>query len=144
MPIWATPSDNQQSAILQSALCNLQCSALGQLDVVDIAQSIQPSARGELEITTVNNIYLERGDLHVCQLGRGYAWLDTGTYDSLQDASSFVRTVERRQGVQIACPEEIALEMGWLGPEEVSRRASLLGKTAYAAYLNRLVEERAG
>ena len=113
-------------------------------DVVDIAQTIQPSARGELEITTVNNIYLERGDLHVCQLGRGYAWLDTGTYDSLQDASSFVRTVERRQGVQIACPEEIALEMGWLGPEEVSRRASLLGKTAYAAYLNRLVEERAG
>lgn len=113
-------------------------------NVVDIARSIEPSARGELEITTVNNIYLERGELNVCQLGRGYAWLDTGTYDSLQDASSFVRTVQRRQGVQIACPEEIALEMGWLGPEEVQRRASMLGKTAYADYLNRLVEERAG
>lgn len=111
-------------------------------DVVNIARSIEPSARGELEITTVNNIYLARGDLHVCLLGRGYAWLDTGTYDSLQDASSFVRTVERRQGVQIACPEEIALEKGWLGPEDVRQRASLLGKTAYADYLLRLVEER--
>ncbi len=112
-------------------------------DVIDIARSIEPSARGELEITAVNNIYLERGDLNVCQLGRGYAWLDTGTYDSLQDASSFVRTVERRQGVQIACPEEIALDMGWLGPEDVRHRASLLGKTSYAAYLNRLAEEYA-
>ena len=110
-------------------------------DVVDIARSIEPSARGELEITTVNNIYLSRGDLNVYVLGRGHAWLDTGTYDSLQDASSFVRTVERRQGVQIACPEEIALEKGWLRPEEVRRRASLLGKTAYADYLLRLVEE---
>ncbi|MFD1329676.1 glucose-1-phosphate thymidylyltransferase RfbA [Mycoplana ramosa] len=113
-------------------------------DVVDIARSIEPSARGELEITDVNNIYLARGDLNVCQLGRGYAWLDTGTYDSLQDASSFVRTVERRQGVQIACPEEIALENGWLGPEAVRQRAGLLGKTAYADYLLRLVEERVG
>ncbi|YCI04630.1 glucose-1-phosphate thymidylyltransferase RfbA [Ensifer sp. D2-11] len=113
-------------------------------DVVDIAASIRPSARGELEITTVNNIYLERDRLHVCQLGRGYAWLDTGTYDSLHDASSFVRTVERRQGVQIACPEEIALDMGWLGPEDVLRRAGVLGRTAYASYLRRLVEEYAG
>jgi glucose-1-phosphate thymidylyltransferase len=104
-------------------------------DVVDIASSIKPSERGELEITTVNNVYLARDELHVCQLGRGYAWLDTGTYDSLYDASSFVRTVERRQGVQIACPEEIALEMGWLEPEQVLRRAALLGKTSYAAYL---------
>lgn len=112
-------------------------------DVIDIASSIKPSQRGELEITTVNNIYLERGDLHVCQLGRGYAWLDTGTYDSLQDASSFVRTVERRQGIQIACPEEIALDMGWLQPQDVLRRAGLLGKTAYAAYLRRRVEEYA-
>lgn len=110
-------------------------------DVVDIAASIKPSERGELEITTVNNIYLARGDLHVCQLGRGYAWLDTGTYESLQDASSFVRTVERRQGIQIACPEEIALEMGWLAPQEVLKRACLLGKTAYASYLRRRVEE---
>ncbi|QRM57734.1 glucose-1-phosphate thymidylyltransferase RfbA [Sinorhizobium sp. BG8] len=113
-------------------------------NVVDIASSIEPSERGELEITAVNNIYLERGELHVCQLGRGYAWLDTGTYDSLYDAASFVRTVERRQGVQIACPEEIALEMGWLGPEDVLRRASMLGKTAYASYLRRRAEEYAG
>lgn len=113
-------------------------------DVVDIAASVGPSARGELEITTVNNFYLERDRLHVCQLGRGYAWLDTGTYDSLHDASSFVRTVERRQGVQIACPEEIALDMGWLGPEDVLRRAGVLGRTAYASYLRRLVEEHAG
>ncbi|WEX74991.1 glucose-1-phosphate thymidylyltransferase RfbA [Sinorhizobium numidicum] len=113
-------------------------------DVADIASSIEPSARGELEITTINNIYLARDELHVCQLGRGYAWLDTGTYDSLHDASSFVRTVERRQGVQIACPEEIALDMGWLGPEEVLKRACTLGKTAYAAYLRRRVEEYVG
>ncbi|MBD9374385.1 glucose-1-phosphate thymidylyltransferase RfbA [Rhizobium sp. ARZ01] len=113
-------------------------------DVVEIARSIEPSARGELEITTVNNIYLSRGDLHVYQLGRGHAWLDTGTYDSLQEASSFVRTVERRQGVQIACPEEIALQKGWLGPEAVRRRAGLLGKTSYADYLLGLVEEYPG
>ncbi len=110
-------------------------------DVVDIAASIEPSERGELEITSVNNVYLKRGRLSVQQLGRGYAWLDTGTYDSLHDASSFVRTVERRQGVQIACPEEIALDMGWLDAEQVLKRASLLGKTPYAAYLKRLVGE---
>ncbi|HEU4987166.1 MAG TPA: glucose-1-phosphate thymidylyltransferase RfbA [Rhizobiaceae bacterium] len=112
-------------------------------DVIDIARSITPSNRGELEITAVNNIYLERGDLHVCRLGRGYAWLDTGTYDSLHDASSFVRTVERRQGVQIACPEEIALDMGWLAPEQILKRASMLGKTSYGSYLRGLVEEPA-
>jgi glucose-1-phosphate thymidylyltransferase len=111
-------------------------------DVIDIASSIKPSARGELEITTVNNVYLERGKLRVCQLGRGYAWLDTGTCDSLYDASSFVRTVERRQGVQIACPEEIALNLNWLEPERVRERANQLGSTAYAKYLHRLVEER--
>ncbi|MGO4833870.1 sugar phosphate nucleotidyltransferase, partial [Rhizobiaceae sp. 2RAB30] len=109
--------------------------------VVDIASSIGPSARGELEITAVNNAYLMRNALNVCRLGRGYAWLDTGTCESLYDASSFVRTVERRQGVQIACPEEIALDMGWLDAEQVLRRASQLGKTPYAAYLNRLVGE---
>jgi len=107
--------------------------------VVEIAAAIEPSERGELEITAVNNVYLARKKLNVCQLGRGYAWLDTGTYDSLYDAASFVRTVERRQGVQIACPEEIALDMGWLDAEQVLRRASLLGKTPYAAYLRRLV-----
>ncbi len=110
-------------------------------DVVDIARSIKPSARGELEITTVNNIYLERGDLSVQQLGRGFAWLDTGTHDSLHEASSFVRTIEHRQGVKIACPEEIGLELGWLSPAAALARADKLGKTEYAAYLRRRVHE---
>ncbi|OYR10279.1 glucose-1-phosphate thymidylyltransferase RfbA [Brucella grignonensis] len=110
-------------------------------DVVDIASSLKPSGRGELEITAINNAYLERDDLTVQRLGRGYAWLDTGTHDSLQDASSFVRTIEKRQGIKIACPEEIALENGWLTGEAVLERASRLGQTEYAAYLRRRVEE---
>jgi glucose-1-phosphate thymidylyltransferase len=108
-------------------------------DVVEIARSIQPSARGELEITDVNRVYLERGDLHITRLGRGYAWLDTGTHDSLHDAGSFVRTLEHRTGVKIACPEEIAFEMGWLGAEDLLKRAAGLGKTGYASYLRKLV-----
>lgn len=108
-------------------------------DVVDIAKSIQPSARGELEITDVNRIYMERGDLHITRLGRGYAWLDTGTHDSLHDAGSFVRTLEHRTGVKIACPEEIAFESGWLGAEDLLKRAAGLGKTGYASYLRKLV-----
>ena len=108
-------------------------------DVVDIAAEVTPSARGELEITAVNNAYLDRGELTVCQLGRGYAWLDTGTTESLHDASSFVRTIERRQGVQIACPEEIGLEMGWLASDRVLARAASLGSTNYADYLRRRV-----
>ncbi|PQA73785.1 glucose-1-phosphate thymidylyltransferase RfbA [Brucella oryzae] len=110
-------------------------------DVVDIAASLKPSARGELEITAVNNIYLQRGDLTVQQLGRGYAWLDTGTHDSLQDASSFVRTIEKRQGIKIACPEEIGFEKGWIDGNTVLERAEKLGQTEYAAYLRRRVEE---
>ena len=110
-------------------------------DVLDIAASIKPTARGELEFTTVNNVYLERGKLHVHQLGRGYAWLDTGTVDSLHEASSFVRTLEHRQGIKIACPEEIALELGWLGAAEVLARADRLGKNEYAAYLRRRAGE---
>jgi glucose-1-phosphate thymidylyltransferase len=109
--------------------------------VVDIAAGIAPSPRGELEITDVNNIYLKRGELMVYRLGRGYAWLDTGTTESLYDAASFVRTVERRQGVQIACPEEIGLEMGWLSGDALLRRAKAMGNTDYAAYLRRKVGE---
>jgi glucose-1-phosphate thymidylyltransferase len=109
--------------------------------VVDVAASIKPSARGELEITTVNNDYLERGELHVHQLGRGYAWLDTGTHDSLHEASSFVRTIEHRQGIKIACPEEIGVELGWLDPARVYARADKLGKNEYAAYLRRRIRE---
>lgn len=111
--------------------------------VVDVAASITPSARGELEITDVNNWYLRAGQLMVYRLGRGNAWLDTGTTESLHDAASFVRTVERRQGVQIACPEEIGLEMGWLTPDALLARAQMLGKTDYAAYLRRRVGELA-
>jgi glucose-1-phosphate thymidylyltransferase len=110
-------------------------------EVVDIASSITPSARGELEITTVNNIYLERGALKVHQLGRGYAWLDTGTHDSLHEASSFVRTIEHRQGIKIACPEEIGMEMGWLDADKVMARAEMLGKTEYGLYLKQRVKE---
>ncbi len=112
-------------------------------DVLDIAANIQPSARGELEITAVNNAYLERGDLYVHQLGRGYAWLDTGTHDSLHEASSFVRTIEHRQGIKIACPEEIGVEMGWLAPEHLLERAERLGKNEYANYLRRRATELA-
>jgi glucose-1-phosphate thymidylyltransferase len=110
-------------------------------DVVDIASTIRPSQRGELEITAVNNIYLERGQLQVHRLGRGYAWLDTGTHDSLHDASSFVRTIEHRQGIKVACPEEIAFEQGWLTADKVLERATRLGKNEYAAYLRKRVIE---
>jgi glucose-1-phosphate thymidylyltransferase len=108
--------------------------------VLDIAAAIQPSARGELEITDVNRVYLERGALTVARLGRGFAWLDTGTPDSMHDAASFVRTIELRQGIKIACPEEIGLRNGWLGADAVLARAAALGKTDYATYLRRCVE----
>ena len=103
--------------------------------VVEIARGLAPSARGEVEIVDVLKSYLARGALSVGRLGRGYAWLDTGTHDSLHDASSFVRTIERRQGIKIACPEEIALDLGWLDAEQVSARADLMGTTDYAKYL---------
>jgi len=112
-------------------------------DVLDIAASLKPSARGELEITDVNRAYLARGDLVVSCLGRGYAWLDTGTHDSLHEASSFVRTIEHRQGTMVMCPEEIAFELGLLTADDVLARADALGKTDYAAYLRRRIGEEA-
>jgi len=105
--------------------------------VIEIAASLTPSERGELEITDVNRAYLERGQLRVARLGRGYAWLDTGTHESLHDAGSFVRTIEKRQGLKIMCLEEIGLELGYLTPDDVRSRADQLGKTEYAAYLRR-------
>jgi glucose-1-phosphate thymidylyltransferase len=111
-------------------------------DVVDIAKNVRPSWRGELEITDVNLAYLERGDLNITQFGRGYAWLDTGTHESLHEASSFVRTIEHRTGIKIACPEEIALGNGWLDEEAVLERAQILGKSGYGTYLRKLVESR--
>ncbi len=110
-------------------------------DVVSIAKSIKPSKRGELEITDVNRVYLERGDLRVELLGRGNAWLDTGTHDSLHDAGSYVRTIETRTGSKICCPEEIGFNCGYINAEQVLKRAAQLGKTEYASYLQRLVAE---
>jgi glucose-1-phosphate thymidylyltransferase len=103
--------------------------------VVNIAKSIQPSARGELEITTVNKAYLEQNKLNVEILGRGFAWLDTGTHDSLIEAGQFVQTVEHRQGFKIACLEEIAYQQGWLSQDDLASRAKALAKTAYGEYL---------
>jgi len=109
-------------------------------EVVDIAKNIKPSARGELEITDVNKAYLERGDLNVGLLGRGFAWLDTGTHDSLMEASHFVQTVEKRQGFKVACLEEIAFHKGWLNKEELLSRAKALEKTNYGQYLYKVAE----
>lgn len=110
-------------------------------DVLDIAAGLEPSARGELEISDVNRTYLERGDLNVLRLGRGFAWLDTGTHESLHDASAFVRTIEARQGLKVMCLEEIALELGYLSSAQIANRAERLGDTDYARYLMRRVAE---
>ncbi|HID8817089.1 glucose-1-phosphate thymidylyltransferase RfbA [Enterobacter roggenkampii] len=108
-------------------------------NVIDIAKNIEPSSRGELEISTVNQVYLENKMLTVELLGRGFAWLDTGTHDSLIEAGSFVETVQKRQGMMIACLEEIAWRNGWLSDEDLNVRAKVLGKTNYGAYLLKLI-----
>ncbi|UFQ99163.1 glucose-1-phosphate thymidylyltransferase RfbA [Pseudomonas wenzhouensis] len=113
-------------------------------DVVQIAKAVKPSHRGELEITSVNQAYLERGDLNVELLGRGFAWLDTGTHESLLEAGMFVQTVEHRQGLKIACLEEIGFHNGWLSREALLAQGNKLAKTGYGQYLLRLAEEHKG
>lgn len=111
-------------------------------NVVEMAKRVKPSARGELEITTLNEMYLEVGNLHVEKLGRGFAWLDTGTHESLLEASQFIHTIEQRQGFKVACLEEIAYRKGWLSSDDVLAQAKVLGKTQYGQYLKMLVEEK--
>jgi len=109
--------------------------------VCDIAASIKPSARGELEITDVNRAYLEKNELSVEIMGRGFAWLDTGTHDSLLDAAGFIATLQKRQGLMVACPEEIAYRQGWISAETVQKIADQLKKNSYGQYLNRILRE---
>ncbi|MFW9077818.1 glucose-1-phosphate thymidylyltransferase RfbA [Pseudomonas sp. P2757] len=109
-------------------------------EVVEIAKNIKPSERGELEITDVNRAYLERKNLNVEMLGRGFAWLDTGTHDSLLEASHFVHTIEQRQGLKVACLEEIAYHNGWITPEQLAAQAKALKKTGYGQYLQKLLD----
>lgn len=112
-------------------------------DVIEIAKKLKPSCRGELEITSVNQVYLERGDLNVELLGRGFAWLDTGTHESLLEASGFVQTIEKRQGLKIACLEEIAFNNGWISVEVLEEQGHALSNNGYGQYLMKLVSEKA-
>jgi glucose-1-phosphate thymidylyltransferase len=109
--------------------------------VVDIAKSIKPSARGELEITTVNQRFLEDGELMVQTLGRGFAWLDTGTHDSLSEASTFIEVIEKRTGLKVACLEGIAYEQGWISKEKIAELAKPMIKNQYGQYLMKLIEK---
>jgi glucose-1-phosphate thymidylyltransferase len=111
--------------------------------VLDIAASLSPSARGELEITDVNRSYLDQGELRVQVLGRGMAWLDTGTQEALLQASNFIQAIEQRQGLKVACPEEVAYKMGFITADDVLRLARAMGRTEYAGYLERMIEEEA-
>jgi len=110
--------------------------------VVELAKSLKPSPRGELEITDLNRLYLERGQLNVEIMGRGYAWLDTGTHESLLEASQFIATLENRQGLKVACPEEIAFRQGWIDSSQLGQLARPLAKNGYGQYLLRLLEEK--
>jgi glucose-1-phosphate thymidylyltransferase len=109
-------------------------------DVVQVAKTIKPSARGELEITSINQVYLERGNLNIQCLGRGFAWLDTGTFESLLDASHFVETIEKRQGHKIACLEEIAFNQGWISKDKINEFANMLNTNSYGIYLKSLLK----
>ncbi len=109
--------------------------------VCDIAASIKPSARGELEITDINRTYLDKNQLSVEIMGRGFAWLDTGTHDSLLDAAGFIATLQKRQGLMVACPEEIAYRQGWISAETVQKVADQLKKNSYGQYLTRILNE---
>jgi glucose-1-phosphate thymidylyltransferase len=110
--------------------------------VVEIAKNLRPSRRGELEITDVNRAYLERGQLDVCVMGRGMAWLDTGTHEALMEAALFIQTIEKRQGLMIACPEEIALRNGYITASELEKLAQPMKNSTYGAYLLQLLRDR--
>ena len=109
--------------------------------VIDVAKSIRPSPRGELEITDVNKAYLQNGKLNVLKMHRGFAWLDTGTHESMLDASNFIATIEKRQGLKVSCPEEIAFNRGWITKEDILRLAEPLKKNNYGQYLLRLLKD---
>ena len=110
--------------------------------MLDIAAALKPSTRGELEVTDINKVYLERGALNVMVMGRGHAWLDTGTHESMNDASFFISTIEKRQGLKVCCPEEIAWRSGWIESEALAALARPLAKNGYGQYLLGLLRER--